>query len=63
MQSGSSTRMSSDSFHWFVIRMTMEPMMVSVQMRMFSGPWCASSVMSNRSFVMRLMSAPVRFLS
>ena len=39
------------------------PMMVSVQMMTFSGPWWLSSVMSNSSLVMRLISTPVRFWS
>ena len=37
-----------------------EPRMVSREMMTSSGPWCASSVMSNRSFVARDRSLPVR---
>ena len=40
-----------------------EPMMVSMEMIRSSGPWCASSVISNRSLVRRLMSWPVRLRS
>ena len=40
-----------------------EPMIVRTLMSMSSGPWCASSVISKRSEVMRLMSAPVRLRS
>ena len=39
------------------------PRMVTVEMNRSSGPWWASSVISNRSPVTRLMSWPVRFLS
>ena len=39
------------------------PTMVREQMMMFSGPWWASSVTSNRSLTTRLSSTPVRFLS
>ncbi len=36
------------------------PQIVSMLMRMSSGPWWASSVMSKRSDVIRLISEPVR---
>ena len=39
------------------------PASVTNEMNRSSGPWCASSVMSNRSVVTRDMSRPVRFLS
>ena len=39
------------------------PTMVTREMNKSSGPWCASSVTSNRSLVRRLISWPVRFLS
>ena len=37
--------------------------MVKPEMSMSSGPWWASSVISKRSLVMRLISAPVRLWS
>ena len=35
------------------------PMMVIVEIRRSSGPWCANSVISNRSPVSRFISLPV----
>ena len=54
---------TSASRHWIEYMMTSAPMMVRVEMKMSSGPWCASSVMSKRSLVRRLISCPVRFRS
>ena len=39
------------------------PIMVRPEISISSGPWWASSVISKRSLVMRLMSAPVRLWS
>ena len=39
------------------------PRIVTVEMKKSSGPWWASSEISNRSPVTRLISWPVRFLS
>ena len=61
--SGSSTARTSVSCQFIVNMMSIEPTIVSAQMMMFSGPWWASSVISNRSPVSRLTSVPVRFLS
>ena len=51
------------SFHWMATIMHSAPMRVTAEMNRSSGPWWASSVISNRSVVARLMSCPVRFLS
>ena len=51
------------SRHWMVNMMRRDPTMVTPEMKISSGPWWASSVMSKRSAVRRLMSWPVRFLS
>ena len=51
------------SCHWMVNMMTSAPRMVTQEMKMSSGPWWASSVMSNRSAVRRLISWPVRLRS
>ena len=51
------------SFHWMVSMTQNAPMRVTVEINRSSGPWWASSVISNRSLVARLMSWPVRFLS
>ena len=40
-----------------------DPMIFSEQMKMFSGPWCASSDTSNKSVTRRLIISPVLFLS
>ena len=53
----------SASCHWMVSMMQKAPRMVTEEMKRSSGPWWASSVISNRSPVTRLMSWPVRFLS
>ena len=42
---------------------TSAPRMVTAEMNRSSGPWCASSVSSNRSLVNRLISWPVRLRS
>ena len=42
---------------------TRAPIMVTAEVSRSSGPWWASSVISNRSVVRRLMSWPVRFSS
>ena len=47
-----------------MVNMTISaPTIVTMEMNRSSGPWWASSVISNRSFVSRLMSWPVRFWS
>ncbi len=51
------------SFHWMVSIRQKAPMRVTAEMNRSSGPWWASSVISKRSLVARLMSCPVRFLS
>ena len=51
------------SCHWMVNMMASAPTMVTPEMKMSSGPWWASSVMSNRSAVRRLISWPVRLRS
>ena len=61
--SGRITVSTSASRHSIVNITASAPRIVSAQISMFSGPWCASSVTSNRSLVMWLISAPVRFLS
>ena len=40
-----------------------EPIKVKIEIKKSSGPWCASSVISKRSVVARLISFPVLFLS
>ena len=60
---GSTTASVSPSRHSSEIITASEPSIVSVQISRFSGPWCESSVISNRSLVMRLIRTPVRFLS
>ena len=60
MHSGSVTSSTAASSHRIVNITASAPMIVSVQMMMFSGPWWASSVISNRSFVTRESSTPVR---
>lgn len=42
---------------------TKEPTILSVQMNRFSGPWCASSDMSNRSVVIFDIMTPVLWRS
>ena len=49
--------------HWMENMTIRAPTMVTAEMNRSSGPWWASSVISNRSPVTRLMSWPVRFLS
>ena len=51
------------SRHWMANMMIRDPRLVTPEMKMSSGPWWASSVMSKRSAVRRLISWPVRFLS
>ena len=51
------------SSHRMVSMTQKAPRMVMEEMNRSSGPWWASSVISNRSPVTRLMSWPVRFLS
>ena len=63
MSKGRLTARTSASRHSIPASTTSEPRMVRTLMSMSSGPWCASSVISNRSEVIRLMSTPVRFLS
>ena len=55
-----STRASSQRI---VSRITRDPIRVSPACSRFSGPWWASSVISKRSVVIRLMSLPVRWVS
>ena len=64
-QMDSGTRISSTSASsQRIVKSTMiAPVSVTTAMRMFSGPWCATSVTAKRSEVMRLISAPVRFWS
>ena len=60
---GRMTAMISASRHWIVNMMTRAPTMVTPEMKMSSGPWWASSVISNKSAVSRLISCPVRLRS
>ena len=63
MSSGRQTASTSARRHSMPASTISEPMMVRTLMRMSSGPWWASSVISKRSEVMRLMSTPVRLRS
>ena len=51
------------SRHCTVKSTAMAPITVTPEIKISSGPWWASSVISNSSAVMRLMRWPVRFLS
>ena len=51
------------SFHWTVNIMIIAPMTVRMEVTRSSGPWWASSVISNRSEVRRLIIWPVRLRS
>ena len=62
-QSGSASVMTSASCHCIANITASAPTIVSVHITMFSGPWCASSVISKRSLVMRLIRTPVRLWS
>ena len=63
IRSGSVTASTRASRHSIVNMTASAPTIVRQEIRMSSGPWCASSVISKRSLVMRLMSAPVRLWS
>ena len=63
MNTGRMHATTSASRHSMENRMASAPTIVSVEMSRSSGPWCASSVISNRSVVRRLMSWPVRLWS
>ena len=60
---GTMRKMMMASGQHIVQRMMNEPMSVMRLVISISGPWWLSSVMAKRSFVIRLMSTPVRFLS
>ena len=60
---GKITAMTSASRHWMENITANAPTMVIPEMKISSGPWWASSVMSKRSDVSRLISWPVRFRS
>ncbi len=60
---GTTANTTRASFHWMRIIMQNAPVRVTAEMNRSSGPWWASSVISNRSVVARLISWPVRFLS
>ena len=62
-QAGSMIMRTKVNSGLIVSKMTSAPMMVMEQVRMFSGPWWASSTISNRSLVTRASSTPVLFLS
>ena len=51
------------SFQLMVKRTIRAPAMVMTQVRMFSGPWWASSTISNRSLAIRVIRTPVRWVS
>ena len=63
MISGTEIISTSASCHLMRHRTMNAPSSVTNEMNRSSGPWCASSVTSNRSVVTRDMSNPVRFLS
>ena len=63
MSMGSVIASTSARRHSIVNMTASAPIMVSPEISMSSGPWCDSSVISNRSFVMRLISTPVRLWS
>ena len=60
---GSSTMMTRASFQLSESMSKNAPTMVRMEINRSSGPWWASSEISNRSVVTRLMSWPVRDLS
>ena len=60
---GIMTHTTSASRHSTVNMMASAPAMVTIEMKISSGPWCASSVISKRSEGRRLMSWPVRLRS
>ena len=60
---GISSSITRASRHWMVNMMAIAPTTVTPEMNTSSGPWWASSVMSNSSAVIRLIRWPVRFLS
>ena len=62
-KTGSTTATTRASCQEMKNMATRAPPMVTKLMSRFSGPWCASSVTSNRSEVRRLMSWPVRLES
>ena len=51
------------SFHSMQNITISAPTIVTMEISMSSGPWCASSVISNKSPVRRFISLPVLFLS
>ena len=61
--SGTETSSTSASTGSMENRTMNAPTSVTKEMNRSSGPWCANSVMSNRSVVTRDISRPVRFLS
>ena len=63
MNTGIITATTSVSRHSIVAMTASAPTMVTNEMNRSSGPWWASSVISNRSVVIRLMSWPVRLRS
>ena len=63
MNNGTTAKTTRASSHRMVSMTRKAPARVTVEMNRSSGPWWASSVISNRSVVTRLMSGPVRFLS
>ena len=62
-KTGKIAAMTSASRHWMRNMMARAPIMVTPEMKMSSGPWWASSVISKSSLVRRLMRTPVRFRS
>ena len=60
---GTITATTRASCHWMVNMTISAPTMVTAEMNRSSGPWWASSVISKRSLVKRLISWPVRFWS
>ena len=63
MNRGITAKTMRASCHRMVSMTQKAPRMVTEEMNRSSGPWWASSVISNRSPVTRLMSWPVRFWS
>ncbi len=62
-KTGRMAAITSASRHWMLNMMARAPMMVTPEIKMSSGPWWASSVISNSSLVSRLIRAPVRLRS
>ena len=63
INTGIMTATTSASRHSIVAMTVSAPTMVTSEMNRSSGPWWASSVISKRSVVMRLISWPVRLRS